>query len=384
MFTIKVVMLGGNMSLTVYLLYAADRRVFDSFERLMQGNYFEPLHKTVILSPAMANFGPKDRTTGAPGDMMIVVAHDVDGRPAAASTYGLDNENIATLMGKLRRISGEFACYATRNAEMAWHLVRQVAPEREMDIRKAAAARDREYATPPEILVEKLESNLRRAKVEIVKRDGRLFVKKTFRRNALDYMHREIRARDVLKHPAVSPIVERGENYIIIPYYEEGSPWKDNGIRLYPLDKAREFLSFVAWMNMQGYVMLDWHPGSIIFDRHEGMKVIDLEYFSDAPFLPANFESSFDFIDSRSADSEFLRTYKNSSYAAWYALLGIRYDELYGGSRGKVLAKRAFHLIFRRFLRAAGKRSWSILRALRPVAMRRYKPVGDYIKYEKC
>ena len=79
--------------------------------------------------------------------------------------------------------------------------------------------------TNADILVRTIsQREFQKCKLEVVKIDGKFYVKKTYKTPLLDYMQREILARETLPNDErISPIVKTGLNYIIVPYNVGGT-----------------------------------------------------------------------------------------------------------------------------------------------------------------
>ncbi|AKL93777.1 methyltransferase domain-containing proetin [Clostridium aceticum] len=146
-------------------------------------------------------------------------------------------------------------------------------------------------------VVKTFESFKHRARVEVIKYKNGLAVKKTYKPGNERFLKREIVAHEVLskKCEIIPPIIEKGNNYIIIPYYEniiEGDSGKSNILRL----NIVEISKFIKFIYDEGYVHADFHPGNFVYSQEEGLKAIDFEFLQKYSKKPKSFKQSYDII----------------------------------------------------------------------------------------
>jgi hypothetical protein len=98
-----------------------------------------------------------------------------------------------------------------------------------------AAAQENERAfQPPYPVLGTLGSHAARSRVDIVDFRGVPAVCKTFRRSASGFLRRELEARQLLAGLAeMTPVLEAGETYFVMPFYSDLWQWKDDGLRLF-------------------------------------------------------------------------------------------------------------------------------------------------------
>lgn len=100
--------------------------------------------------------------------------------------------------------------------------------------------------------------------------------------------HRACREREILEKyggicPEIPTLLASGDNYIIYPYYQ-------NELHIYrapdgilprplmPLAVAKRSMEVLRMLHEDGYALIDFHPGNVLYSRADGMKIIDFEY----------------------------------------------------------------------------------------------------------
>jgi hypothetical protein len=221
---------------------------------------------------------------------------------------------------------------------------------------------------PPYHVLKSLNNHTARARIDVVDFNGKEAVCKTFRQSALDYLQREILARREPgdKIPEIAPILEQGENYFIIPLYRESWRWEDDGLRLYPLERARQCMDFLRCCHAQGYAVVDAHPGTFLFDGELGLRVADLEYLTPLPDS-APFERSFDIIGPPPGFTGVLPAGRPVTYQnAWRPVVGVSLHDLMSAPPLKLRLLRALHWLTLRLPKFLYKKMGSALRGLYP------------------
>ena len=124
-------------------------------------------------------------------------------------------------------------------------------------------------------VLQTLSGHGRRAKVELVSYHGAKAVCKTYRPGRERFLERELLARQVGGDlPEMSPILEAGNNYFLIPWYEDHLD-RTKALPLWVLRRTKEIISHFRG---QGYELIDFKPKNIILDKTEGMKILDFEF----------------------------------------------------------------------------------------------------------
>lgn len=274
---------------------------------------------------------------------------------------------IARKMRKRNSVGRRPLIAATQNATAAWRTCDIVFAERRSEIEFEIDRRRRAYCTPEKVL-KRLNRKGTHGKVELMKHEARLVVRKTYRPGCEDFMRRELEARTVLSagFPEVASVLEHGENYFIMPYYEDHLHWNDDGLRLFPVAEGRRFIEFVRRLYDFGYAMLDWHPAAMILDANQGLKVIDFEYLHRYERRPKTFEESYDIAGPPEGFSAPLPNLRAVTYdSTWRPILGLSLNSLLRDSPWKQTVKRVAYFIFRRAPRWLGKRTEKWVRRLR-------------------
>jgi hypothetical protein len=136
----------------------------------------------------------------------------------------------------------------------------------------------------------------RRAKIELVQRNGVLAVKKTFKPNYERFCQRELAAlRDL--HPAVPEaprLLESDARSVTIPFYERASDYRRSSGKLLPLPIAKQAIAALRKVYGAGYALIDASIDNLLVDRTEGLKLIDFEFAHRYEHKPATFEASYD------------------------------------------------------------------------------------------
>jgi len=138
----------------------------------------------------------------------------------------------------------------------------------------------------PYPVVDRLGGNGRRAKVELIRFKSGLAVCKTFRPTALRFLERELLARKLLSNRSeVAPILESGENYLVTKYYKHDNtqlswfkPLFGNR-RFVPVSVIQRSVELIRCFRRLGYELIDFSPQNMIFDKVDGLKIIDFEFF---------------------------------------------------------------------------------------------------------
>jgi hypothetical protein len=281
----------------------------------------------------------------------LVVAFDVKPLPVGKKHQRkhpqLDNTRILAAKRIVRRIvNGRLrldqrynALHSTDNSAQAWRFIQWLMPERAQAWRQKTEQLQAEFATTEEVIAD-LSQNGRRAKVELIRYDGRLAVKKTFRSHALPYLEREAAfyERFASERSEVPPILKRKSNYFIIPFYRSDFPAHRTifGLSvpvLIPLWAVRQLVDFLRYLNTKGYDPIDLNPQSnVLISRSEGLKVIDFEFIyqheGESPLLHQCFclaGTPDDFADPALSIIEYL---KDPYPAKWQPHIGLTVPSL--------------------------------------------------------
>ncbi|MGB0757156.1 MAG: hypothetical protein ACPGO5_01745 [Patescibacteria group bacterium] len=185
-----------------------------------------------------------------------------------------------------------------------------------------------------ERVISDLTKNGRRAKVELIeKSDCKQYVKKTFRPGREKFLDRSIYAATEFaeKCQGVPPLVEKGPNYIMYPYYEPMHEYSRGWIM--PLWAAKKAMDILKCFYTQGYYLYDAHPVDVLVDTDRKVWLLDYEFYYAYKEKPIRFEESFDIVgapdDPRHDQPILSLTPKSKTYTrCWYPHIGLSLSSL--------------------------------------------------------
>jgi hypothetical protein len=169
--------------------------------------------------------------------------------------------------------------HSTDNSDQAWRVVHDLFPESEELLRKLVDDCRRQF-TATTGAVRDLTRYGSRAKVALVRHDGALAIRKTFRPSALRYMEREADVMETLAPicPEIPRLLARGDDYNVVEYVGESDPLPQWPYPL-PLGTVRQLARFIKTCVANGYDPIDMKPsGNVLLTRH-GITVIDYEFW---------------------------------------------------------------------------------------------------------
>ena len=173
--------------------------------------------------------------------------------------------------------------HSTDTSAQAWRILRMMVPEAEAKLRDLTEQRRRQFETP-EAVVTNLTRFGNRAKVEVVRHQGRLAVKKTYRPGAERFLRREVECLQAFAdRPEVPPLIASGDNWMMIPLYENSL--RERRVlgfrlpRLLPLNVTRQLAAFLEVAAGRGFDLIDLLPrNNLILDPQLGLKIFDFEF----------------------------------------------------------------------------------------------------------
>lgn len=169
--------------------------------------------------------------------------------------------------------------HSTDNSDQSWRAVRDLFPEKEELLRKVVEDNRRQF-TATTGAVRDLTRYGSRAKVALIRHEGALAIRKTFRPSALRYMEREADVMETLA-PICSEIpklLARGKDYNIVEYVGESDPLPQWPYPL-PLRTVRQLAEFIKTCVAHGYDPIDMKPAGNILLTRQGITVIDYEFW---------------------------------------------------------------------------------------------------------
>ncbi|MGB1087871.1 MAG: hypothetical protein ACPG06_05840, partial [Alphaproteobacteria bacterium] len=210
--------------LLIALIGTADPQAVAGLRTILIQSPYEILQEQTLLPENLVELGIQDCS----GSYCAFICQDLDG-------IGVDEHDphVIKLISKFRKIGKRVHIILSRGHATALDWLSQPCFAVANDVgSQAQASRDSFHTSDVEVLA-RLENSGNRAKIEIVRRNGEKRVRKTFRSSALLYLENEIAARETLAHPAISPILDRGANYIEMPFYADPAPFNDDSYQLF-------------------------------------------------------------------------------------------------------------------------------------------------------
>ena len=186
--------------------------------------------------------------------------------------------------------------HSADDEEEAYRYVAAVYPERVQTIESDVAKRA-SYFIQPHPVIDLLQTHRTRAKVEKIEFEGKPAMKKTFKYGKTAFLEREVLVHDQLSRQLdlIPPLLSRGEDYFILPWYDDELRACDARARSEKLrHSGDDIVRILQFFYQQGYALIDFHPGNLLYCSKEGLKVIDFEFLYRYPRKPETFELGFD------------------------------------------------------------------------------------------
>lgn len=178
----------------------------------------------------------------------------------------------------------------------AWEYINAVVPEAKPRIEAAIDERRKEYSGEYPVL-HLYDSNRTRAKIEKIEYKGGVAVKKTFKVGYERFLEKEVFAYENFSKvlDTVPPLLERGENYCIIPWYEDtfGS-LSDEHKRQVLRPYGQKIMDTIKYIYDQGYALIGAYVGNIIVTPDGRLIIIDYEFLHQYEDKPDNFRQAYD------------------------------------------------------------------------------------------
>jgi hypothetical protein len=296
--------------LAVFLVRAEAAAWRDRVARELDARGFEVLHVDDVpaeraeeASTAMrgGNWGPGPwpRSGGEPSD--YVVAYDPMPRVGTLPTGEESNLRIVEAKAAIRRLiladvepARRFnPVHSSDTPRQALHYLELLEDPSAIDRYKTQIESLRESLRFPYPVVRMLSTHQRRAYVAAVSHPelGET-VCKVFRPGAQRYFERELRARSKFGDlPEIPEVLESGPNWLLMKYYDDNM--KHVARRLpgtarvqLRFDATRRLARLARVLHERGAYVLDLSSQNLVHDRHEGLKVVDLEFLQEYESAP--------------------------------------------------------------------------------------------------
>lgn len=252
------------------------------------------------------NWGPGPWPTSGGLPAAIIVAYDSDPLPLnrrqrkkypfAVNARTLCKDRIRDEFN--RGVPDHEHCnvvHSSDNGHEAMEYIRAICRERADDILEKVARVKMLRDAASDVLADVTKSG-RRAKIEVMRYEDRLVVKKTFKPQMLHFLEREVRFLTELggRVSSVPPLVARGDTWFMIPFYRDVLAYKRSSGKLLPLSVAQEAIHALRTIYEAGYALIDASIDNLLVDRDEGLKLFDFEFSHPYEQAPECFERSYD------------------------------------------------------------------------------------------
>ena len=214
----------------------------------------------------------------------------------------IDNKRYLLLDSLQKQMEIEFGIknlndylYLTQNEQEAEYIGKKFFDTEWPGIYKEIIKIENDYKTKYPV-IHLFDGFRHRAKTELIQyRDG-LAVKKTWKPGNEKYFEREKFACGQLSKTIrlIPPLIESGDNYIIIPYYKDILHNNELAKKKILTTHIGEIASFFKELYEAGYFNPDIHPGQFVFSEKDGLKAIDFEYLQPYKVRPDIFLQSYD------------------------------------------------------------------------------------------
>jgi len=308
---------GGEMMLFIVREAASDEQLIRQFLRVIEKTKGFELLALVTLTPEQARIcrgmarggkwdaGPFPRDGGGPAKLLVVYDYfpTCPSPKEMASHPGLTNGRLIQLKNAFRdaifhsrlvfhHFNGVHSC---DNEHDARKILCSVAPEEAGALFDKVERKRVRYAHHDKLL--KVLSKGRRAKVELVLRGGRKVVRKTFSPEHTHYCRREVEAMELLSRECdfIPPVLEKGEGYFYMPYYEDvlsvadGKPFRE-AVRA----NRRRIYEMVRFFTAKGRFLVDFSPHNILVRPDGALICLDLEFMHAYERIPEKPEQAYE------------------------------------------------------------------------------------------
>lgn len=152
------------------------------------------------------------------------------------------------------------------------------------------------YNTSQEV-IKRLPNKNRRSKTEIIQYNNAYAIKKTYKKGRERYFKREVFAYTELskKISTIPELLAIGENYYIMPYYENvlKNCNEREKANIFKKNKT-EIIDFLKAIYNEGYALIDFNLGNVLITPENEVKIIDYEFLYEYTQKPNSFMESYD------------------------------------------------------------------------------------------
>ncbi|NMB07161.1 MAG: SGNH/GDSL hydrolase family protein, partial [Tissierellia bacterium] len=254
-------------------------------------------------------------------------------REAKIEYPGIDNGRYFLIGALQKQILIQFGIkdinnylYLTQNELEAKKIVKQLFKDKIKELYEKIYDIEETYKTQYPV-IKLFDGFKHRAKTELIHyRDG-LAVKKTWKPGNKRFLEREKYACSELSKTIsyIPPLLESGENYIIIPYYGEALQKNEKAKKMILTNHIVGIANFFKQLYEAGYYNPDIHPGQFVFSKIEGLKAIDFEYLQSYEKKPDSFIESYDIQGYPKDFKGDKPNYTGENLHEWYNDLWIQY-----------------------------------------------------------
>ena len=188
--------------------------------------------------------------------------------------------------------------YVTKNSQQAEQLLDLLLPQEKLNCQRKIAQLRKLWITNYPVERSLTTGKMRRAKVELIKYQGKLAVKKTYRPGCERFLERELFVMLELGkiRTEIPSLLSYGSSFFICPFYEKKIDFKSYLKTNIDLKIAQQIIQILRFFYDLGYALIDFNPSNCIIDRARGLKIIDFEFLYPYKNKPASFAESYDLI----------------------------------------------------------------------------------------
>ena len=147
-------------------------------------------------------------------------------------------------------------------------------------------------------VLKKLSENTR-SKVELIEYQGTIAVKKTFRLGCERFLNREIyaTAKLALKYDFIPPLLEKGDNYIVIPFYEDVLCGSSNADKRSLLrERKSDIYKVIDSMFAEGLSYINFTCGNVLLTSEGKFIAIDFEFLQTYQHKPISLDCAYEVV----------------------------------------------------------------------------------------